>query len=109
MVVKKVHEAFNMTVEGGDIEALSNFALQFYMKHFDHEEKSIDEYPKLRNSVDWDFAVLDELAKFKEIEGTSIQCSYLMFFQNKEFEKFGFGILEFNVVRRYEAICRKQV
>jgi len=32
-----------------------------------------------------------------------------MFFQNKEFEKFGFGILEFNVVRRYEAICRKQI
>ena len=75
MVAKKVHEAFSMTAEGGDIEALSNFALQFYMKHFDHEEKSIDEYPKLRNSVDWDFAVLDELAKFKEIEGTFIQCS----------------------------------
>ena len=75
MVVKKVHEAFNMTAEGGDIEALSNFAMQFYMKHFDHEEKSIEEYPKLRTRVDWDFAVLDELAEFKEIEGTFIQCS----------------------------------
>jgi hypothetical protein len=73
-VVKKVHEAFNMTTEGGDIEAFSNFVLQFYLKHFDHEEKSLDEYPELKTRVDWDFAVLAELAKFKEIEGTFFQC-----------------------------------
>ena len=75
MVVKKLHEAFNMTTEGGDIEALSNFALQFYLKYFDHEEKSLDEYPELKTTVQWDFAVLTELAKFEEIEGTFIQCS----------------------------------
>ena len=96
MVVKKVHEAFNMTTEGGDIEALSNFALQFYLKYFGHEEKSLDEYPVLKTRVDWDFAVLAELAKFKVIEGTLIQCS--LFFFSKEFENFGFGILGSNVV-----------
>ena len=74
-VVRKVHEAFNMTTEGGDIEAFSNFVAQFYLKYFDHEEKSLDEYPALRTRVDWDFAVLAELAKFKELEGTFIQCS----------------------------------
>jgi hypothetical protein len=75
MVVKKVHEAFNMITEGGDLEAFSSFVLQFYLKHFDHEEKSLDEYPVLKTRVDWDFAVLAELAKFKELEGTFIQCS----------------------------------
>jgi hypothetical protein len=75
MVVKKVHEAFNMTTEGGDLKAFSSFVLQFYLKHFDHEEKSLDEYPELKTTVQWDFAVLTELAKFKEIEGTFVQCS----------------------------------
>ena len=75
MVVKKVHEAFNMITEGGDLEAFSKFVLQFYVKHFDHEEKSLDEYPELKTTVQWDFAVLAELAKFKENEGAFIQYS----------------------------------
>jgi hypothetical protein len=75
MVVKKVHEAFNMTTEGGDIEAFANFVLQFSLKHFDHEGESLDEYPELKTTVQWDFAVLTELAKFKETEGTFTQCS----------------------------------
>jgi hypothetical protein len=73
MVVKKAHEAFNMITESG--EAFSNFVLQFYLKHFDHEEKSLDECPELKTRVQWDFAVLAELEKFKELEGTFIQCS----------------------------------
>ena len=75
MIVKKVHEAFNMTTEGWDLEAFSSFVSQFYLKHLDHEEKSLDEYPALKTTVQWDFAVVAELAKFKEIEGTFIQCS----------------------------------
>ena len=75
MVVKKVHEAFNMTTEGGDLAAFWSFALQFYLKYFDHEEKSLDEYPALKTKVQWDNAVLAESEKFKEIEGTFIQCS----------------------------------
>ena len=75
MVVKKVHEAFNMTTEGGDLEAFSNFVVQFYLKHFDHEESSIEEYPTLKTSEEWDNAVLAELQQFKATEGTFIQCS----------------------------------
>ena len=58
--MKKAHEAFNMITEGGDLEAFSSFVLQFYLKHFDHEEKSLDEYPALKTTVQWDFAVLAE-------------------------------------------------
>ena len=74
-VVKQAHEAFNMTISGGDLEAFSSFVLQFYLKHFDHGETSIDEYPALKTTEEWDNAVLAELKKFKEIEGTFIQCS----------------------------------
>ena len=75
MVVKKVHEAFNMTTERKDLEAFSMFLLQFYLKYFDLEEKSLDEISALKTKVEWDLAVLAELAKFKEIEGAPIQCS----------------------------------
>jgi len=74
-VVKHVREAFNMTISGGDLEAFSIFVLQFYLKHFDHEESSVEEYPALNTTEEWDNAVLAELQQFKETEGTFIQCS----------------------------------
>ena len=55
-------------------ESFSNFVLQFYLKHFDHEETSLDEYPALQTQAQWGNAVLAELEKFQEIEGTFIQC-----------------------------------
>ena len=75
MVVKRAHEAFNMTTEGGDLEAFSNFVLQFYLKYFDHEESSIEEYPALKTEVQWNTAVLAELEQFKEIEGTFVNVA----------------------------------
>ena len=74
-VVSQVHAAFNMTEESADLEAFSKFTLQFYLKFFDHSETSLDEYPALKTTEQWDNAVVAELEKFKESEGTFIQCS----------------------------------
>jgi hypothetical protein len=82
-IAKQAHEAFNVTTEGGDIEAFSKFVHQFYVKFFDHGETSLDEYPTLQTREQWDNAVVAELEKFKEIEGTLIQCSYCFWLKNQ--------------------------
>jgi hypothetical protein len=53
------------------------------VKFFDHGETSLDEYPTLQTREQWDNAVVAELEKFKEIEGTLTQCSYCFWLKNQ--------------------------
>ena len=68
-VLKQLHNAFNMTEEGGNYVAFSKFCVKFHQEHFDHDEVGLDEYPTLQSQADWDNAVTAAVASNDKIEG----------------------------------------
>lgn len=54
-----------MSETGGNYEEFAKFCLQFHMKHYDHSEEQLEEYPELKEKS-WDQAVLKELQTFRE-------------------------------------------
>jgi hypothetical protein len=75
-VLRSVHHEYNLHIEGREDNAgMLKFCKTFYMKYYDHDFQSLDEYVLGRDVKQWDKAALETLHELKSIQRGKFVCN----------------------------------
>ena len=81
VVLRSVHHEYNLHIAGReDNEGMLKFCKVFYMKYYDHDMQSLDEFVLGRDLKQWDKAALETLHELKSIQRGKFLCNYFSSF-----------------------------